>query len=85
MDLFAVPGSHFDQLDQPYAEVCGALIMTTASITYRSQYAMMEQPEPRSRPQQRLIDWMKQALDLSMCSPKGRKFCIVLTLLETIS
>ena len=71
MDMFCVPASHFQLRDQPYAELCGSLMMTTALIHHLTRYSKLQQQVPRSRSEERRIEWIKQAIEISMYSGKG--------------
>ncbi|CAB4027398.1 Phthiocerol synthesis polyketide synthase type I [Paramuricea clavata] len=62
IDVITLPSSHFELLDQPYAEICGLVIMTTAVMKHRNLTEW--QPSPRSNQEERLINFLKSAVEV---------------------
>ncbi len=68
MDFLYVSGSHFELYDETRGKICGTLMMTTAAMKYQSTFSTFKLQAVRSRPQERLVESLKQGLDLWMLS-----------------
>ena len=70
IDVIALPSSHFELLDQPYAEICGLVIMTTAVMKHRSLTEW--QPAPRSNQERRLLNFLKIGVEVLISYDDGK-------------
>lgn len=71
IDFITLPSSHFELLDQPYAEICGLVIMATAVMRHRSLTEW--QPSPRSNQEQRLVGFLKSATEIVIVRDDGKR------------
>jgi hypothetical protein len=69
IDVVTLPSSHFELLDQSYAEICGLVIMTTAVMKHRNLTEW--QPSPRSNQEKRLINFLKSAVEVLISYDDG--------------
>ena len=72
IDVITLPCGHFEVLDQPYAEICGLVIMSTAVVKHGSLTEW--QPSPRSNQEQRLVGFLKSAAELAIVCDDGKSF-----------
>ena len=78
MDSFYVSGSHTELRDETRGKICGSIMMTTAAMRYQSTFSTFNLQAVRSRPQERLVESLKQSLDIWMLSsPSKRAVAIV--------
>jgi hypothetical protein len=71
MDSFYVSGGHFELCDETRGKICGSIMMTTASMKYRSTFSTFKLQVVRSRPQERLVQSLKQGMDIWMLPNPG--------------
>ena len=62
MDIFYVSGNHLELLDENRGKICGSMMMTTAAMKYQSSFSTFYLQSVRSRPQERLVESLKQGL-----------------------
>jgi hypothetical protein len=78
MDFLYVSGSHVELLDETRGKICGSIMMTTAAIKYQSAFSTFNLQAVRSRPQERLVESLKQGLAIWMLSsPSKRNIAII--------
>ena len=83
MDFLYVSGSHFELCDETHGKICGTLMMTTAAMKYRSTFSTFKLQAVRSRPQERLVESLKQGLDIWILSrPSKRNYAFAKHLLQ---
>ena len=73
MDFFYVPGSHLELCDETRGKVCGSIMMTTAAMKYQSTFPTFKLQAVRSRPQERLVESLKQGLFIWMLSSPSKR------------
>ena len=79
MDFLYVSGTHLELREENRGKICGSMIMTTAAMKYQSSFSTFYLQPVRSRPQERLVESLKQGLVIRMLSSPSK--CI--TILET--
>ena len=62
MDIFYVSGNHLELLDENRGKICGSMMMTTAAMKYQSSFSTFYLQPVRTRPQERLVQSLKQGL-----------------------
>jgi hypothetical protein len=72
MDFFYVSGGHFELCDETRGKICGSIMMTTASMKYRSTFSTFKLQVVRSRPQERLVQSLKQGMGIWMLPNPGK-------------
>ena len=78
MDFLYVSGSHVELLDETRGKICGSIMMTTAALKYQSAFSTFILQPVRSRPQERLVESLKQGLVIWMLSsPSKRNIAII--------
>jgi hypothetical protein len=78
MDFLYVSGSHVELLDETRGKICGSIMMTTAAVKYQSALSTFILQPVRSRPQERLVESLKQGLVIWMLSsPSKRNIAII--------
>ena len=73
MDIFYVPGRHLQMRDETRGKICGSIIMTTAAMKYQSAFSTFSLQTVRSRPQERLVESLKQGLHVRMLSSPSKR------------
>jgi hypothetical protein len=68
MDFLYVSGNHIELRDETRGKICGSIMMTTAAMKYQSAFSTFNLHAVRSRPQERLVESLKQGLDIWMLS-----------------
>jgi hypothetical protein len=72
MDFLYVSGSHVELLDETRGKICGSITMTTAAMKYQSAFSTFILQAVRSRPQERLVESLKQGLVIWMLSSPSK-------------
>ena len=80
-DILYVPGSHLEMRDEIRGKICGSIMMTTAVMKYQSTFSNLQ--VVRSRPQQRLVDSMKQGIIISIV-PSASKKTLLLSIVKIL-
>jgi hypothetical protein len=79
MDFLYVSGSHVELLDETRGKICGSIMMTTAAIKYQSAFSTFNLQAVRSRPQERLVESLKQGLAIWMLSSPSKRNIAIIT------
>ena len=72
MDFLYVSGNHLELRDEIRGKTCGSMMMTTAAMKYQSSFSTFYLQPVRSRPQERLVESLKQGLVIWMLSSPGK-------------
>ncbi|CAB3989462.1 Phthiocerol synthesis polyketide synthase type I [Paramuricea clavata] len=68
MEFLFVSGNHIELRDETRGKICGSMMMTTAAMKYQSAFSTFNLQAVRSRPQERLVESLKQGLAIWMLS-----------------
>ena len=73
MDFLYVSGTHLELLDENRGKICGSLMMTTAAMKCQSSFSTFYLQPVRSRPQERLVESLKQGWVIWMLSSPSKE------------
>ena len=73
IDFLYIPGNHLELLDETRGKICGSMMMTTAAMKYQASFSTFCLRPVRSRPQERLVEFLKQGMIIWMLSSPSKK------------
>ena len=72
MDFLYVSGTHLELRDENRGKICGSMMMMTAAMKYQSSFSTFYLQPVRTRPQERLVESLKQGLVVWMFSSPSK-------------